>query len=637
MDKRAVVIGGGPSGLAMTKELNQVGFEVACFDNGKAIGGVWDWAWDSLVMTSSSTMSAFSDYPSKDEKMWSKKECNDYLNSYVDHFGIRSLIHVNQAVIKATRVRNQQDDYWYWQVTTRHNETGQETLHEAGSLFVCTGNNHVPRMVNFEGIETYQGDMMHTKEYTGDHSIFANKDILTVGMGESGADLSLAAAKVAKSCQMSIRNSSGWVGPRLRKGIPADYMTSRILWGIPRVAAPIQSLLMSTGDKTFGETKILKTMGEYNRGVVTKCNPLGAWGTHGTKSTGFIEAIVNHGATIVPGISRVGPKKRVEFTDGSISNHVDMIVLNTGFLQDFEFLQPDPEDHEFIASVEAMRQLHLWKRTLPLNFDQTRLGFIGVFFRPTFGSQLPSAEMQARVASAALLEVSGRQDLAHIPVLPRSREAMRLQIVLGVQQSCSQYADDASNKKIGDFYLYMNDMAITLGVHPGTFWEILFRDPALALCLFWGCFSAPQFRLKGRMATPEVARDAIVRKIHPAWFLSARLYRIAIVTRLVSALLFTVVAILDFVTFGAIESIRVMKRTLQTPGTTVALNDLSVSELEKEIRVNERIWSTASFVARACQPRNGNAAHNDCNASSCNHPDTKILDASGLKPMKISV
>ena len=76
--RTTIVLGSGPSGIVSVKELSAAGFSVKCFDSQSEIGGVWNWAWESLEMTTSNVMSAFSDFaPRLQSKIWVKNEYNN--------------------------------------------------------------------------------------------------------------------------------------------------------------------------------------------------------------------------------------------------------------------------------------------------------------------------------------------------------------------------------------------------------------------------------------------------------------------------------------------------------------------------------------------------------------------------------
>ncbi|KAH8047421.1 N,N-dimethylaniline monooxygenase [Aureococcus anophagefferens] len=67
--KRVCVIGGGTSGLAGMVQLINEGIEVVCFEKEARVGGIFNWGedkngvYDSVILTISSMLMAFSDFP----------------------------------------------------------------------------------------------------------------------------------------------------------------------------------------------------------------------------------------------------------------------------------------------------------------------------------------------------------------------------------------------------------------------------------------------------------------------------------------------------------------------------------------------------------------------------------------------
>ena len=123
-------------------------------------------------------------------------------------------------------------------------------------------------------------------------------------MGESGSDLSLTAARVAKECHLSIRSTPGWTVPRYRNGSPADLATSRLLWGLPRCAGHILSKIMVASDKNLDPDAVIRRTAELNAQVIedTEKNR-GVYATFGTKNSSYVTAMVDFGASLHPDIA----------------------------------------------------------------------------------------------------------------------------------------------------------------------------------------------------------------------------------------------------------------------------------------------------------------------------------------------
>lgn len=54
---------------------------------------------------------------------------------------------------------------------------------------VCTGHHWCPKWPDFEGQNTFQGDLIHSHSYK-DGDVYTNKEVLIVGIGNSGECLS---------------------------------------------------------------------------------------------------------------------------------------------------------------------------------------------------------------------------------------------------------------------------------------------------------------------------------------------------------------------------------------------------------------------------------------------------------------
>jgi len=91
---RVCVIGAGVSGLAAVKELREVGVEVDCFEMMPIVSGVFgSHTWKDGRLTSSTVSTWYSDFPVENRQHFMTwREFVDYLESYVDHFGLRSSI-----------------------------------------------------------------------------------------------------------------------------------------------------------------------------------------------------------------------------------------------------------------------------------------------------------------------------------------------------------------------------------------------------------------------------------------------------------------------------------------------------------------------------------------------------------------
>ena len=106
-DKKTVcVIGAGASGLTVLKEHLSMGNAVKCFDDNVRIGGVYTKSYDQTKLTTSSVLTAFSDFSTGLEdkpEFYSDEAYLDYLDGFAHKFGLYENINFRSKVLKVTR------------------------------------------------------------------------------------------------------------------------------------------------------------------------------------------------------------------------------------------------------------------------------------------------------------------------------------------------------------------------------------------------------------------------------------------------------------------------------------------------------------------------------------------------------
>jgi len=161
--KTCCVIGAGASGLTVMKELTSLGHKVMCFEESIRIGGVYTKSYDRTMLTTSSVLTAFSDYSQGTEarpKFFTDEEYLDYLDGYASKFGLYDHVNFRTKVIKVTKclVTNK------WLVTVKTNAF----LWPHRSTFILP--NHVDAEIRREAKD------VHGKEVLEDFYAKAEKD-----------------------------------------------------------------------------------------------------------------------------------------------------------------------------------------------------------------------------------------------------------------------------------------------------------------------------------------------------------------------------------------------------------------------------------------------------------------------------
>ena len=227
MSKRYCVIGAGASGLTAIKACIEHGVEVTCFERTEEIGGLWRYTDEitqngsvakSTVINTSKEFMAFSDFPIPEEfpNFMRHDMIIKYFHMYADHFGLKKHIQFNVEVSKVDFA----DDYdtsGRWKIWHKQKSTGKETCTEFDGVFVCTGHHVEPFKPSFPGLDEFQGSVVHTHDYKKGDS-YIDKNVLIIGIGNSGGDVAVELCRFAKTLHISTRRGT-WCFPRSQPNV----------------------------------------------------------------------------------------------------------------------------------------------------------------------------------------------------------------------------------------------------------------------------------------------------------------------------------------------------------------------------------------------------------------------------------
>jgi NADPH-dependent 2,4-dienoyl-CoA reductase/sulfur reductase-like enzyme len=312
-----VIVGAGPSGLAVGACLRRRGIAFTMFERADTVASTWRNHYERLHLHTVKQHSSlpYVPFPAHVPQYPSRRDMVDYLDDYARRFELHPRF--GDPVTRIARAGK------HWSVT---HGTGTTLTH---NVVVATGYNRVPVVPHWPEEEHFSGTIVHSANYRHGRP-WQGKRALVVGAGNSGAEIALdlweaGAATVALCVRGPVH-----VTPRDLLGIPAQinalYLASRLP---PRVADALSLALI---DRTLGD---LSPWGLRRpaRGPITqlleeKRVPLVDVGTVALIQQGKIR--------VVPGIARFAPDG-VVFEDG-MSLPFDLVVLATGYragLEDF--------------------------------------------------------------------------------------------------------------------------------------------------------------------------------------------------------------------------------------------------------------------------------------------------------------
>lgn len=177
----AVIVGAGPSGLAVAACLKQKGIPSVILERANCLASMWQLkTYDRLRLHLPKQFcelplmpfpSHFPSYPTKQQFL-------AYLKSYAHHFNLKPLF--GKAVTEA----EYDGRCGCWRVKSSDTEYGCKWL------IVATGENAEEVVPQIEGMPQFSGPILHSSSYkTG--TAFCGKDVLVVGCGNSGMEVCL--------------------------------------------------------------------------------------------------------------------------------------------------------------------------------------------------------------------------------------------------------------------------------------------------------------------------------------------------------------------------------------------------------------------------------------------------------------
>lgn len=96
------------------------------------------------------------------------------------------------------RIVNVSRNDHFWDVTIENIETNTTFKHQYDAILVCNGRYAKPFQPDIQGIHSFKGIVSHSHDYRIPNN-FANQNVLILGAGPSGIDISLELSEFANS------------------------------------------------------------------------------------------------------------------------------------------------------------------------------------------------------------------------------------------------------------------------------------------------------------------------------------------------------------------------------------------------------------------------------------------------------
>lgn len=520
-----IIIGAGTAGVCTTKEMKEQGVDSICFDRTCTVGGVFTrYAYPDMKFTSSTNTTQFSDFPyvnprGKETHHWTPVESIQYLENYVDHFDIRDRFRLQGQVNSCERLEESETEggKYRWKVTVEFKNWEKHWTQDELSkeydiehkieefyckyLILACGTHGKGQLPNIPGLKESPMKKIHSSDFCKRKWELTGKNVLQMGLGESGSDIALSIAQVANHLDVALRRypyHSGVYFPKQFELSSADTFDTRLYYGMNRDLAaasgfftPMHRFSAHTG--TPEKKELFKEALKYNCQIgepeLGARSPLNSFGV---KNFNIIKATVKYGTTIKPQIDKI-EGKTVYYSDGT-TFEADAFVFCTGYEPKFEFL---PEKYQNFACCSKLRDW--WKHVAHPDLGDDL--FLCGFARPNMTSFWITIELNARFLASYMKGTSA---------LPSPSEMKH-----SAKTDKKFYLDNFgyTGKNIAalvDHHYYSDNFADYIGAAPPYFWLFITLDWICLFKLFHASLCGAQYRFTGPNAKWDDARNTLM-------------------------------------------------------------------------------------------------------------------------------
>jgi cation diffusion facilitator CzcD-associated flavoprotein CzcO len=225
-----LIIGASISGLACAAALQRQGIDYTLIEKEQQIAMPWRNHYERLHLH---TNKASSNLPYKKfdraiPRYPSRQQVVNYLEDYREFFNINPVFNTAALSVK------QAGDHW---LTETANGTFQSKY-----VIMATGAYGTPGPIDFAGIETFGGTILHSSRYKTGRD-FKGKQVLVVGFGNSACEIAIDLWEQGALPAMSVRSAVNVV-PRDILGIPVLQLSLLLNHLPPRIADAISAPLI---------------------------------------------------------------------------------------------------------------------------------------------------------------------------------------------------------------------------------------------------------------------------------------------------------------------------------------------------------------------------------------------------------
>ena len=183
----AIVVGAGFAGVYALYKLRANGLRVQVLEAGKDIGGTWFWNRYPGARCDVESLEYSYSFSEELQQEWkwperfaAQPDILRYINHVADRLELRAFIRTETRVVSAAFDKTTD----CWTVTSANGE-----IFRAPVCIMATGNLSLPRVPDFPGLESFQGNWYHTGLWPEEGVDFTGRRVGVIGTGSSGIQM----------------------------------------------------------------------------------------------------------------------------------------------------------------------------------------------------------------------------------------------------------------------------------------------------------------------------------------------------------------------------------------------------------------------------------------------------------------